>query len=218
MIAADGERVAVAAEHEHVQVGPRQRDAAGKRQRAAVNVVHAVRLHEIREAAGAADAGNGGDLLVPQLALLDQLEVQREHGEIAAAGTPRRMIGGDFLFGQRLALGAGGRRRRCCRRERECQWLVDHSSMLNHDSLKCVCVASRSGARTRWRYGRLRTVWTAMRVVFTAAEDFLHLPGQAVGLVDAADASDRRSGRAEGRRAGRSRKGLRRSSRRRAHG
>ena len=90
MIAADGEEVAVAAEDEDVQVGPGERDAAGEGQRAAVNVVRAVGLHEIREPAGAADAGDGGDLLLPQLALLDQLEVEREHGEIAAAGTPGR--------------------------------------------------------------------------------------------------------------------------------
>ena len=51
------------------------------------------------------------DLLVPQLALLDQLEIKREHGEIAAAGTPRRMVGGDFLFRQALALGARRRGR-----------------------------------------------------------------------------------------------------------
>ena len=105
MIAADGKRVAVAAEDEHVQVRARQRNAAGKRQRAAVNVMRAVGLHEIRKPAGAADAGDGGDLLVPQLALFNQLEIQREHGEIAAAGTPRRVVGGDFLFGQALAFG-----------------------------------------------------------------------------------------------------------------
>ena len=58
--------------------------------------------------AGAADAGDGGDLLVPHLALFDQLEIKREHGEIAAAGAPRRMVGGDFLFGQAFAFVAGG--------------------------------------------------------------------------------------------------------------
>ena len=79
--------------------------------------MRAVRLHEIRETAGAADAGDGGDLLVPELALLDQLEVEREHGEIAAAGAPGRVVGGDFLLRQAFALGIGERRarRRCCR-------------------------------------------------------------------------------------------------------
>ena len=59
MVAADGKGVAVAAENEHVQVRPGKRNAAGKRQRAAVDVMHAVRLHEIREPAGAADARDG---------------------------------------------------------------------------------------------------------------------------------------------------------------
>ncbi len=106
MVAADGKGVAVAAENKHVQVRPGERNAAGKRQRAPVNVMHAVRLHEIGKPARAADARDGGDFLLPQLALLDQLEIKREHREIAAAGTPRRMVGGNFLFRQALALGA----------------------------------------------------------------------------------------------------------------
>ncbi len=106
MIAADGEGVAVAAEHEHMQVGPGQRNAAGKGQGAAVDVMRAVGLHEIRKPARAADAGDGGDLLMPQLALFDQLEIKREHGEITATGAPRGVIGGDFLFGQAFAFGS----------------------------------------------------------------------------------------------------------------
>jgi hypothetical protein len=51
------------------------------------------------------------NFLVPQFALFNELEVKREHREIAAAGTPRRVIGGDFLFRQALALEIGGRRR-----------------------------------------------------------------------------------------------------------
>ena len=112
MIAADGKRVAVASEDEHVQIRPAQRNAAGERQRAAVNVMHAVRLNEIREAARTTDAGDGGDFLVPEFALLDQFEVKGEHGEIAAAGAPRRMVGGHFFFCERLALGIGQRRDR----------------------------------------------------------------------------------------------------------
>src|SRR2546425_4882232 len=72
----------------------------------------AMRLHEIRETARTSDAGDGGDLLVPQLALFDQLEVKRQHREVAATGTPRGMIGGEFLFCQPLALGVGERRNR----------------------------------------------------------------------------------------------------------
>src|SRR5207248_6794983 len=75
MVAADRERVAVAAEDEEVQVGPTQGNAAGERQCAAVNVMHAMGLDEIRKAAGTTDAGDGRDLFVPELALLNQLEV-----------------------------------------------------------------------------------------------------------------------------------------------
>ncbi len=115
VIAADGERVAVATKDEDMQVGPRQRHAAREGQGASVNVMRAVRLHEIREAAGAADARNSRDLLVMNLPLLDQFEVEREHGEIAAARAPRRMVGGGFLFRERLAIGV---RERCWRGQR----------------------------------------------------------------------------------------------------
>src|SRR5207302_8218620 len=81
MIAADGKGVAVAAEYKDMNVGPAQRNAAGEGQGASVNKMHAMRLHEIREAARATDAGHRGDLLVPHFALLDQLEIESEHGE-----------------------------------------------------------------------------------------------------------------------------------------
>src|SRR3954447_21798342 len=49
MIAADGESVAVAAEQEHVEIGPGETDAARKRHCAAVNEVRAVAVDEIRK-------------------------------------------------------------------------------------------------------------------------------------------------------------------------
>jgi len=39
-----------------------------------MNEMRAVGLHKIREPAGAADAGDGGDFFVPELALFNQLE------------------------------------------------------------------------------------------------------------------------------------------------
>ena len=56
VVAADGERVAVAAEAEDMEVRPAQGNTAGKRQRAAMNEVRTVGLHEIREAARTTDA------------------------------------------------------------------------------------------------------------------------------------------------------------------
>ena len=108
MIAADGKGVAVAAEHEDVQVRAAEGNAAGEGQGAAVDVMHAVGLDEIGEPAGAADAGDGGDFLVLQLALFDQLEIEGEDGEIAAAGAPRGVVGGELFFGEALAFGGRG--------------------------------------------------------------------------------------------------------------
>src|ERR1043166_7701176 len=104
MVSADGERVAVAAEDEYMQIGPAQRDPAGEWQGAAVDVMHTVRLDEIRETARATNARNGGDVFMPKLALFDQLEIKRENGKVAATGAPGGMVGGQLLFAQRLAV------------------------------------------------------------------------------------------------------------------
>src|SRR5205814_9626039 len=50
MVAADGETVSVAPEEEDVQVGPGQADAGRERDGAAVNVMRAVAVDEIRKA------------------------------------------------------------------------------------------------------------------------------------------------------------------------
>jgi hypothetical protein len=50
MVAADRETVAIAAEEEDVQVGPGQADAGGEGDGAAVNLLRAVALDEIRKA------------------------------------------------------------------------------------------------------------------------------------------------------------------------
>ena len=67
--------------------------------------MHAVRLHEIRKAAGATNARHRRDLFVQHFALFNQLEIKREHGKIAATRAPRWMIGCDFFFGQTFAFG-----------------------------------------------------------------------------------------------------------------
>lgn len=72
MVAADRECVPVAAKGEHMQVRPGHRNARGKRQRAAVNEMDPMPLDEIREPAGAANPGDGGDFLVPQFAFFDR--------------------------------------------------------------------------------------------------------------------------------------------------
>ena len=69
-----------------------------------MNKMDPVRLNKIRKAARTTDPGDGRYLLMPKLPLFNQLEIKREHGKIAAAGAPRRMVGRDFLFAQRLSL------------------------------------------------------------------------------------------------------------------
>jgi hypothetical protein len=100
VVASDGKGIAVPAENEHVQVRPRQGNAAGERQGASMDIMSAMSLHEIRKTTGATDARHRRDLLMPQLAFLDQFEVESEHGEISAARTPSGMVGGEFLFGE----------------------------------------------------------------------------------------------------------------------
>ena len=86
-----------------VEIGPGQADAAGERDGAAVNEVGAVAVDEIGKARGTTDAGEGDDLLVIELAFLEDLVIGSENGEVAAAGTPGRVIGGDGFLGEFLA-------------------------------------------------------------------------------------------------------------------
>ncbi len=94
MIAANRESVAVTAKNEHMQIGPRERDAAGEGQGTSMDIMCAMSLNEIGEPAGATDAGNGGDFLMPNLALFNQFEVKRQNRKITAARTPGRVVGG----------------------------------------------------------------------------------------------------------------------------
>ncbi len=103
MVAADGEAVAVAAEEKDVEIGPGQADAGGERDGAPVNEMRAVAVHEIGEARGTTDPGEGDDLLVIELPFLDHFVIGGEDGEVAAAGAPGRVIGGDGFLGEFLA-------------------------------------------------------------------------------------------------------------------
>src|SRR2546426_7380942 len=109
MISADGKSITVATKNEHVQVWPREGNATGKRQRPAMDVMRAMGLDEIGEPAGAADAGDRRDFLMPHLAFFDELEIKRKHGEIAAARAPGGDIRGEFLFAQSFAVRRGQR-------------------------------------------------------------------------------------------------------------
>src|SRR5262249_35731444 len=99
MIAADGEPIAVPAEKEDVQIWPSEADAGCKRNGAAMNEVRAVTINEIRKTRRTTDACERHDLFVLDVPFLEHLVERGEHGEIAATGTPRGMIGCDCFLG-----------------------------------------------------------------------------------------------------------------------
>src|SRR5258707_9231314 len=88
-----------------MQVRPGKGNPAGKWQRTAMDVMRSMGLDKIRETARAADASHGGYVLVPNLSLLDQLEIESQDGKIAATGAPGRVIGRNFLFRECFAFG-----------------------------------------------------------------------------------------------------------------
>src|SRR5204863_9466590 len=78
MVPADRESVAVTAEQKYVEIGPGQANPAGIWNGASVNEVGAVAVDEIRETRGTTDSGNGDDLLVVDLAFLEDLVIGSE--------------------------------------------------------------------------------------------------------------------------------------------
>jgi len=73
VVAADGVAVAVAARHHDREVGPRQLQPARRGERAPVHAVKSVAGGVGRDARGAADAGDDGDVLRPQIELGERL-------------------------------------------------------------------------------------------------------------------------------------------------
>ena len=84
-----------------------QADARGKRQCAAMDVVAAVRVHEVREPRRAADAGERHDFFLRVVELFEDAVKSRKDGEVATAGAPRGVIGGQRFLGE---LGRGSNR------------------------------------------------------------------------------------------------------------
>jgi hypothetical protein len=103
MIASDGESIAVAAEQKHMQIGPGEADARRQRDGAAMNVVRAVAVDEIRKTRRTTDACEGNDLFMFDVAFLKHLIERGQHSEISAAGTPGGVIGGDGFLGEFFA-------------------------------------------------------------------------------------------------------------------
>ena len=104
VVAADREPVAVAGDDPHVEVRTGDRDPGRDRRRAAVDAVHAVGVHVIREPARAADAADE-HLVLGLAAELRHEELQRgEHRVVPATGTPA-----DLLVRREVLAGQGDR-------------------------------------------------------------------------------------------------------------
>src|SRR5690606_31982285 len=84
VVATDGERVAVARHHPHLQVGPRILQSGGDGRRATVNGVETVCIHVIGGSARAADPRDEDDGLAGAAQLGQHLLHRGENGVVAA--------------------------------------------------------------------------------------------------------------------------------------
>ena len=103
MVAADRERVAVAGHDPDRQLGARRFQAGRDRGRAAVDRMEAVRVHVVREAARAADAGKEDEVLARDAEVGEDALHLGEDRVVAAAGAPADvLIGLEVLARQRF--------------------------------------------------------------------------------------------------------------------
>ena len=103
VVAANAECVAVARDYPHAQLRPRSLEPGSDRRRAAMDAVEPVRVHVIRQAARAADAGDEDDVLARQAEIGHQLLRLREDRIVAAPRAPAHLlIGHEVLPGEHL--------------------------------------------------------------------------------------------------------------------
>ena len=94
VVAADAQRVAVTGHDPDREVLARGRQPGRQRGPAPVDAVHPVRVHVVREAARAADAGHEHDPLGRDPELREEGLHGREHRVVAAARAPARLLVG----------------------------------------------------------------------------------------------------------------------------
>src|SRR5436309_15682483 len=101
VVAADRERVTVTGNYPDREIGPREREPGCDRRRTPVDRVHAVGLHVVGEARGAADPGDEDDPLPRQPELRQELLHRREDRVVPAARTPAHfLVGREVLRGE----------------------------------------------------------------------------------------------------------------------
>jgi hypothetical protein len=94
VVAADGQCVAVAGDDPDGQVAAGGGESGGDGGGAAVDGVHPVGVHVVREAGAAADAGDEDDVLLGQAEFGHEALHGGEDGVVAAAGAPAHFLVG----------------------------------------------------------------------------------------------------------------------------
>jgi hypothetical protein len=64
-----------------------------------VDEVRAMAVNEIWKARGTTKSGKRDDFFVREISFLEEFVKRGEHSEIAATGTPRRMVSGNRFLG-----------------------------------------------------------------------------------------------------------------------
>jgi len=100
VIAADGERVAVAGSDPNFKIGANGFEAGGNGGRAAVNRVKAEGVHVIRKTRGTADAGDDDEIFALDAEFRKNGLDGGENGIVAATRAPA-----DFLVGLKIFFG-----------------------------------------------------------------------------------------------------------------
>ncbi len=104
VVAPDGERVPVPRHHPHVQLRVARLEARGDGRRPAVDAVHAVGVHVVREAPRTPDATDEHDVLLVHPQVRQQALHGGQDGVVAAPGAPAHLLVGlEVLAGQGLA-------------------------------------------------------------------------------------------------------------------
>jgi hypothetical protein len=102
VVPADRERVAVAGDDPHREVGPRRGEAGRDRRSPSVDRVHAERLDVVREAGGAADPRDEDEVLAGHAELRQEGLDAREDRVVAAARAPAHLLVGLEVLGRQL--------------------------------------------------------------------------------------------------------------------
>src|SRR5215203_4975221 len=92
MIAADGERIAVTGDHKDRHIFPRRCDAGSDRGGTAVDRVHAVGVHVVRETRRAADTGNDHGVLALDPELGHKALERCKHRIVTTARAPAHLL------------------------------------------------------------------------------------------------------------------------------